>query len=303
MKMEDMRIFAKVAEAGSFTAAARLLGTPKQTLSRRVKQLEQTLHVRLLERSTRRLRLTDAGAAYAERCTEIVRLVEEANDAVTRTRQTPRGLLRVAAEPVFAETFLTGLIVELAGRWPEVRVDVVLTRNRIDLVEEGFDVAFRLGRIEDPRLSATRLGPAQPRYCASPDYFARRGMPATPEGLWEHECILVIAGDAPARWPFRGPHGDILVPIRSRLRCNSFSMAHAAALAGLGIAVFPELMCAADLDEHRLVSVLDDWTARDGSVWVVHPRSRYLTASVRALVELARERFGERPAEHEAVTT
>jgi DNA-binding transcriptional LysR family regulator len=303
MRMEDMRVFAKVAEAGSFTAAARILGVPKQTLSRRVKELEQALHVRLLERSTRRLRLTDVGAAYAERCTEIVRLVDEANDAVTRTRQTPRGLLRVAAEPLFAETFLTGLIVELAARWPDVRVDVILTRNRIDLVEEGFDVAFRLGRVEDPGLTATRLGPARPRYCASPDYLARHGAPVTPDELWEHECILVVAGDAPARWAFRGPRGDVLVPIRTRLRCNSFSMAHAAALAGLGIAVFPELMCADDLEQHRLVSVLDDWTARDGWVWLVHPRVRYLTASVRAFVELARERFGERPEAHEALTT
>jgi DNA-binding transcriptional LysR family regulator len=293
--MEDMRLFARVAGAGGFTAAARLLGIPKQTLSRRVKQLEQSLHVRLLERSTRRLRLTDAGAAYAERCTEIVRLVDEANDAVTRTRQTPRGLLRVAAEPVFAEAFLTGLVVELASRWPELRVDVVLTRQRIDLIEEGFDVAFRLGRHEDPGLVATRLGPARPRYCASPDYLAQRGVPRTPDELWEHECILVVAGDAPARWPFRGARGDLLVPIRTRLRCNSFSMAHAAALAGLGIAVFPELMCADDLDQRRLVSVLDDWATRDGSVWLVHPRVRYLTASVRVFVELARERFGERP--------
>src|SRR5512143_3993907 len=131
MRIEDMRIFAKVAETGSFTRAARALGLPKQTLSRRVNQLERTLAARLLVRSTRHLRLTDVGAAYAERCTEVVRLVEEANDAVTRRQQAPRGLLRVAAEPVFGDSLLAALVVELASRWPEVRVDVLLTRQRV----------------------------------------------------------------------------------------------------------------------------------------------------------------------------
>lgn len=289
MKLEDMRLFAKVAEARSFTAAARSLGMPKQTLSRRVAELEEALDVQLLHRTTRRLHLTEVGAAYAERCAEIVRLAEEANHAVTEARQVPRGVLRVTADPVFGEAFLPGLLIEYARRWPEVQVEVVLTRRRVDLVEEGFDVAFRIGRVDEPALTARNLGPARVRYCASPAYVARKGAPASPEALAEHECILVVPEGVPVRWPFRGRKGDELVPVSGRLRFNSFALAHAAALAGLGIAIFPEFTCAEDLRRKRLVPVLEDWVVDAGAVWLVHPTARVLTARVQAFIELALE--------------
>ena len=172
MKLEDMRLFARVAAARSFTGAARQLGIPKQTLSRRVAGLEHALGVRLLHRTTRRLYLTEVGAAYAERCDEVIRMAEEANRSVTDAGEVPKGTLRVTADPVFGEAFLGGVITEFARRWPEVHVEVVLTRRRVDLVEEGFDLAFRVGRVDDPALTATRLGPARVRYCASPRYLA-----------------------------------------------------------------------------------------------------------------------------------
>src|SRR5262249_53309451 len=144
-------------EAGSFTAAARTSGVPKQTLSRRVAELERALGARLLHRTTRRLRLTDAGAAYAARCAEIERIAEEANRAAADTQEVPRGTLRVTADPVFGEAFLTDLVLDYAQAWPEVRLEVVLTRRRVDLVEEGFDVAFRVGQVDDPALSGFAL--------------------------------------------------------------------------------------------------------------------------------------------------
>jgi DNA-binding transcriptional LysR family regulator len=290
-----MRLFSKVAEAGSFTAAARSLGMPKQTLSRRVAELEQELGVQLLLRTTRRLHLTDVGAAYAVRCGELVRLAEEANHAVTDTRQVPKGVLRVTADPVFGEAFVTGLIVEYANRWPEVQVEAVLTRRHVNLLEEGFDVAFRIGKVDDPALSATRLGPARVRYCASPAYLERRGTPSSPEELHQHECILLVSEGAPMRWPFRGPKGDMLVPVSGRLRFNSFAMAHAAALNGLGIAIFPEFACADDIQRGRLVPVLEDSGVDVGAVWLVHPTHRYLTARVRTFIELALQRLAHEP--------
>jgi DNA-binding transcriptional LysR family regulator len=295
MRLEDMRLFAKVAEARSFTAAARLLGMPKQTLSRRIAELEAALDVQLLHRTTRRLHLTDVGAAYAERCAEIVRMAEEANQAVTDTHQVPRGVLRVTADPVFGEAFVTGLVVEYARRWPEVQLEVVLTRRRVDMVEEGFDVAFRVGKVDDPALTATRLGPARVRYCASPAYLARRGPPRRPEDLRAHECILVVSDGAPVRWPFRDAKGETLWPVSGRLRFNSFAMARQAALGGLGIAIFPEFACAEDVRRKRLVAVLDAVAAEAGAVWLLHPAQRYLAARVRTFVELTLERFGKAP--------
>jgi DNA-binding transcriptional LysR family regulator len=295
IRIDDMRLFAKVAEARSFTSAARLLGIPKQTLSRRVADLELALGVQLMHRTTRRLHLTDVGAAYAERCAEVARIADEANRAVSDANDVPRGTLRVTADPVFGEAFLSGLVIEYARRWPEVDIDVVLTRRRVDMIEEGFDVAFRIGQVDDPALSGFSLGPARVRYCASPAYIARHGAPATPDGLAAHECILVASEGGPVRWPFRGKNGTAMVPVSGRLRMTSFTMARAAALAGVGIAIFPEFACAEDISEKRLVPVLEEWVVDVGAVWVVHAARRFLSTRVRAFADLARERFAREP--------
>jgi DNA-binding transcriptional LysR family regulator len=176
-----------------------------------------------------------------------------------------------------------------------VHVDVVLTRRRVELVEEGFDVAFRVGRVDDPSLTALQLGPARVRYCASPAYLARRGTPTTPEELREHECILVVSDGAPVRWPFQGRKGEMMVQVSGRLRFNSFAMAHAAALNGLGIAIFPEFACAEDVRRGKLVPVLEDWGVEAGTVWLVHPTHRYFTARVRTFIELALARLAHQP--------
>ncbi|WP_236515528.1 LysR family transcriptional regulator [Sandaracinus amylolyticus] len=294
VRMEDMRLFAKVAEARSFTGAARALGVPKQTLSRRVAELEDVLGTQLLVRTTRRLHLTDAGAAYAARCSEIARLADEANAAVRETCETPRGLLRITADPHFGETFVGPLVIEHVRAWPEVRVDVVLTRRRVELIEEGFDVAFRVGHVPDASgaLSATHLGAARVRYCASPAYLARRGVPKTPEQLAEHECVVLTSEGPVVRWPFRGAKGPTMITVDGRVRTNGFEMSRAAALAGLGIAIVPEYACAQDLRGGKLRSVLDDFAIDAGGVWIVFASARYLSARVRSFVELAVERLG-----------
>jgi DNA-binding transcriptional LysR family regulator len=274
-----------VAEARSFTGAAQRLGVPKQTLSRRVALLERALGVELMQRTTRRLHLTDLGAAYAERCAEIARLAEEANRAVSDADPAPRGTLRITADPAFGD----------AGSWPEVRVEVVLTPRKVDLLEEGFDVAFRIGQVDEPALSGFRLGPAHVRYCASPAYLARRGRPKNPSSLAVHDCLIVGSDGVPARWPFRGKRGLALIPVSGRLTMTSLRMARAAALAGLGIGLFPEFVCAEDLRRKRLVAVLDDWAVEVGSVWLLHAARRFLSARVRAFAQLARARFAAAP--------
>src|SRR5262249_3409161 len=146
-------------------------------------------------------------------------------------------------DPVFGEAFLTDLVIEYARRWPEVRINVVLTRRRVDLLEEGFDVAFRVGQLDAPALSGFRLGPARIRYCASPAYLACHGTPRSPDELASHACLLVTSDGEAARWPFRGKKGVAMVPVAGRLTLTSFAMAREAALAGLGIALFPEFAC------------------------------------------------------------
>lgn len=295
VKLEDMRLFAKVAEAQSFSGAARGLGVPKQTLSRRVAELEAALDVQLLRRTTRRLHLTDVGAAYAVRCADVVRLADEANRAVTATDLEPNGLLRITADPLFGETFLPGLVAEYAHRWSRVQIEVMLTRRRVDLVDEGFDVAFRIGQVDDKRLSATNLGPARVRYCASPSYVREHGAPKTAEDLVAHDCLVVHSEGEPARWPVRAKKGIVTVPVGGRLRFNTFAMTYAAALAGLGIALCPDFACAEDLRRKRLVAVLHRAGVDVGAVSIAHPTQRYLSARIRSFVELATERLGGAP--------
>lgn len=289
-----MRLFAAVAEAKSFTAAARTLGIPKQTVSRRVGALEGALGVGLMHRTTRKLQLTDVGAVYARRCAEIVRLADDANRAATDLREVPRGTLRITADPVFGDAFVSGLVVEYAKRWPETRLEVVLTRRAVDLVEEQFDLAFRVGRPDDSALAGTALGAARIRFCASAAYVARRGLPGKAEDLARHDCVVVSDG-GPARWPVPTARGTTLVAVAPRLALTSFEMARAAVLAGLGVGLFPEFACADDLRRKRLVPVLGGRTIDVGSIWLLHPLQRFLPPRVRAFIDLARSRFAAPP--------
>ena len=295
IQLDDMRLFGALAELGSYTAAAHALGIPKQTLSRRIAELERRLAVQLVHRTTRSVRLSQVGAAYAERCRELVRAAAEANEAVRDAEQVPRGVLRISADPLFGETFVAELVIEQATRWRELGIEVSCTRRRVDLIEEGFDVAFRVGHVEDARLSATRLGPAHVRYCASPDYVRRHGRPRSADDLAKHECILVGGTGESPRWPLHVGDRMELVGVRGRLRFDSFAIAHRAALSGLGIAIFPEFACAADVAAGRLVPLFGDRPVDVGAVWLVHPRARYLTPRIRSFVELAIERWSAQP--------
>lgn len=291
VRLDDMRLFARIAEAETLTAAARALGMPKQTVSRRLADLESALGVPLVARTTRSLRLTDVGRAYATRCAEVARLAQEANLSVSSDHDEPSGTLRITADPTFGHALLPDLVAQYAERHREVRVDVQLTNRIVDLVEEGFDAAFRVGRLDDSSLVGRRLGPARLVLCASPAYVQARGMPNDPAALDEHDCIELSPQGGPTRWPLAGPNGIEAVTVTGRIRVTGIPMAHRAALAGLGIAALPRFACADDLEAGRLVPVLEAWSAEVGGVFVVYPAHRILTARVRALVDLAVERF------------
>jgi DNA-binding transcriptional LysR family regulator len=295
MDLDNLRLFAKVAELRSFTAASRALGVPKQTLSRRIAELEVALDVQLIHRTTRSLHLTEVGAAYAQHCREIVRLSEKAHRAVTDAKTEASGLLRVTADPLFGEHFLKDVLVDYAVRCPNVDVQVMLTQRRVDLLAEGIDVAIRIGHVDDAALTATRLGPARVRYCASAGYIERRGEPKTPEELVDHDCILMPVDDGPPRWPFRGDSGPVLLQVNGRMVVNSFDIAYAAMRAGLGVAMVPEFFCRQDVAEGRVVPVLDGHAPDGGAVWLVHPTHRYLVPRVRVFVDMVVSRLGLSP--------
>jgi DNA-binding transcriptional LysR family regulator len=296
IRLDDMRLFAAVAIAKSFTAAARELDMPKQTLSRRIAELEDAVGAQLVLRTTRRMQLTAAGQRYARKCLELVRIAEDANRSLDDEGLEPRGSLRVTADPLLGEAFLPAILNEFATRWPSVRLEILLTQRRVDLIEESFDIAFRIGRVDDVALRGRALGPARIRFCASPSYLRQRGRPKTPRDLADHDCIVVRADLGPTAWPFRAERGGVRsVPVEGRYRCNSHVLAYKAVLGGLGIGVFPEFACVNDIQRRRLSSVLDDWRIDVGQVWLVHPAQRFANATVLKFIELAIARLGAAP--------
>ena len=290
MDLNEILIFARVARAGSFTKAARDLELPKSTVSRKVSQLEARLGVRLLHRTTRNLTLTDAGVEYYRSCSRVVADLTNAELAVTQLQASPRGTLRITAPVEFGAGFLGPLVVELLERHEDLRVDLVLTDRVIDLVAEGFDAAIRAGPLKDSTLVARKLGTVRRVICASPDYFARKGVPRTPDDLRHHDCIIFHAGHEGTIWRLGGPKKVVDVLISGPVVVNNFDLVHEIALAGVGIACLPTFRCAQDLKAGRLQTVLDDWTTEKIFLSVVYPSARYISPKVRALLNILKER-------------
>ena len=200
--LNEMAIFVHVVEAGSFTGAAKNLGLPKSTVSRKITQLEERLGVRLIQRTTRSLRLTDTGSAYYNHCARILGEIEEANITVTQMQSTPTGTLRITAPVLFGSTVLSGLIADFMDEHPQVQIDLVLTDQRLDLVQDGIDVAFRVGQLEDSSLIGRHLGDARSILCASPEYVKKHGAPKHPSELQEHTLMTASQW---SQWQLQGP--------------------------------------------------------------------------------------------------
>ena len=222
LDLNDIMIFARVIEAGSFTAAARLLGMPKTTVSRRIAALERELGVRLLQRTTRSLNLTASGRLYYEESSQALRTIEGANQRLAEARAEPAGTIRISAPVGFGGHFLQDAIFEFLSTYPKTSVELRLTDDRLNLVESGIDLAFRTGVLEDSTLIARKLGSTHRLLCASPDYLARCSPPDVPEDLARHDCV--IAGQsAHAQWLLEGPHGQETIAFRAALpptRCR-----------------------------------------------------------------------------------
>ena len=294
MDLNELMVFTRVVETRSFTAAARLLAMQKSTVSRKVAALAERLGVRLLQRTTRTLGLTDAGQALYDHTVRILADVERAEQAVAELQEQPRGVLRISAPFEFGMQFLGTLIAEFLGSHPEVRAEVVLTDRVVDLIEEGFDVAVRVGPLVESSLVARRLAPLRRWLCASPAYFARHGVPLDPDELARHEC-LVFSGSATPQWLFARADETRRVPIGGRLVVNNFSMVRDAAVEGLGIAFMPVFQCAAELESGRLVTVLEDWTGSGPSLFAVYPTTRHLAPKSRAFIDFLKERMDPAP--------
>jgi DNA-binding transcriptional LysR family regulator len=289
MDLNELLVFAKVVQAGSFTSAARGLRMPKSTVSRKVSELEERIGAQLLQRTTRKLRLTEAGQAYYEHCARIVAEAEAAEQAVTRMQAAPHGLLRVTAPLTFS--LLGPLVAGFMKSYPEVQLELVCSDRTVDLVEEGFDLAIRAGRLADSSLMARRLGSIERLVVAAPSYVQARGAPRSPKELEKHDCLLFGAGREGNVWSLNTGGRSVEVPIRARLSVNEPDLLRALALAGAGIALLPNIVCTTDLADGRLQRILPDWGSPGAPVHAVYPSTRHHSPKVMAFVDFLRERW------------
>lgn len=294
--LNDVLVFTRVADLGSFTAAAQRLSLPKSSVSARVARLEARLGARLLERSTRKLRLTAVGARYHEHARRVILELEQAAAAVEQFRSEPSGTLRVSASIVMGQVLLRPVVTEFLVLHPSVQVIVELSNRRVDLLEEGFDLAVRAGTLPDSGLVARRLGNAGARLFASPAYLRRRGSPRRPADLTQHDLLEGSPTLSTAGWTLRhdGSGAVEQVSARFRLVANDAVLLQAAALEGLGIASLPVFAAQDELAAGRLKPVLPEWSTRHLDIHAVFPSHKSLSPALRAFVDLAALRLQER---------
>lgn len=291
--LDGLAVYAKVVELGSFTAAADVLGMSKSAVSKQVSKLEERLGAQLLRRTTRRLNLTEVGEAFYERCRRIVSEAEEAELAVTRLQDEPRGILRVNAPVSFGMGYLANALPDFMRSYPEVTVDIAFADRRVDLIEEGVDVAIRIGRLEDSTLIARRITDVRRAVVASPEYWERYGRPETPSDLLHHNCLTYEYFALGNNWQFVDPKTgeNLLIPIKGSLHSNNGSVLAQAAIAGIGVIHMPLFMVPNAFREGRLESVLDEWMDAPIGLHAVYPSSRHLSAKVRAFVDFLVSRY------------
>ncbi|WP_394833553.1 LysR family transcriptional regulator [Pendulispora rubella] len=291
MDLTGIMVFVRVVQAGSIRGAAAILGMPKSTVSRKVAELEERLEARLLQRTTRKLGLTDVGRIYYDHCVRIVSDLEDAEQAVRRQQATPRGLLRVTA-PANA-TFLAPIVSDYLKRYPKVRLELNSTARMVDLIEERYDLGIRTGPLPDSSLIARSLGSVTWTVVATPAYLKKHGRPRSPDDLKDHECLLF--GGLPGLRLQSGRHGVREIVVPARLVVTEMKVLYHATISGLGIALLPAFLCVDDLRAKRLARVLPDWAPPSTPVHIVYPSTRHLSPTLTSFIEHLQEQLTPAP--------
>jgi DNA-binding transcriptional LysR family regulator len=297
--LAGMRLFAKVAEAGSFSAAGRALGLAPSSVSRQINALEDGLGARLLNRTTRKLSLTEAGQIYFERAQRILSDIDEATVAVSRLQETPRGHLRINVPVIFGRRYIAPVLPKFLGRFPEIKVELTVTDHYIDLVEAGADLAIRIGGLTHQTFVARKLAIMNRVLCASPEYLARRGEPLRPVDLARHNCLVFKLRPGPTIWELEGADGSHDIAITGNLESNNAEALSAAMVAGLGIALLPIWVVGREIQDGLVKVVLPQYRAHPmdaaDEVYALYPHGRNLSAKVRAFLDFIAEEFRNQP--------
>ncbi len=294
-KLTSMKVFTTVAQAGSFSSAADALALSKAMVSKHILSLEGLLGARLLNRSNRHRHLTEAGAAYLERCKQILNAVEEAERAVAELNSEPRGTLKLTAPTSLGTFHLVPAIADYEKLYPEVKVLFSLQDQPVDLVEEGLDLAIRVGKLPDSSLIARPLATVRVVVCGAPAYLKAHGKPETPDDLAQHNCLLYTEWTPKGEWLFKGSKGEFSVPVSGDFEANLGDAVRMAALSGRGLVQLPVYVVGPDLNAGRLQAVLTDYASDKWPIHAVYPHREHMGATVRTFVEFLLRRFQRDP--------
>jgi DNA-binding transcriptional LysR family regulator len=296
-RLESMSILVTVAEAGSLSAAGRRLNVPLTTVSRKIADLETYLGTRLLQRSSRRVVLTDAGSAYIEACRRILDDIGEAERTVSGEYQAPRGQLVITAPIVFGRLHLLPVICDFLKAYPEIDIRLIQADRNVNLADEHIHMAVRIGALPDSTMMATRVGEVRRVVCGSPDYFALRGIPTRPEDLARHDCLASDVLDAPDVWRFGSGRSETMVTVRPRMYLTTAEAAIDAAVAGIGVARLLSYQVARALSEGSLILVLEDFEPSPRPVNLLHAGGKLVPLKLRAFLDFAAPRLRTRLSE------
>ena len=289
--ISDLDIFARVARTGNMSAAGREMGLSPAVVSKRVSLLEDRLGARLFQRTTRQLTLTETGEGYFKRVVDILSLVEEAEDSVSRRNTKPRGVLKISAPTSFSRLHIAPHIPAILAKYPDIEIEMHLTDHFVDIIREGFDLAIRIGELEDSSLVARKLANENRVMCATPGYLEKAGVPHTLEDLESHNCLLAGAQDM---WRLDGPGGQHYIRVKGNIRTNSADFVRSAMMQGLGIGLRATWDVGAELESGELKVVLPEYKgSAKNAIYAVYPCREFMPAKVNVVIEHLAESFSQ----------
>ncbi|VAW96199.1 Transcriptional regulator, LysR family [hydrothermal vent metagenome] len=294
-RLNSMHIFVEVVNGEGFTAAAEKIGLSRAQISKSVMQLEAHLGTRLLNRTTRRISLTEIGRIYYDRCKIILNDIEEIEGLAREQTSRPHGRLTISAPTSFGIFQLNAAIPQYIKEHPQVQISINLADRFIDVVSEGFDLVIRIAELEDSSLIARKIAPCKRVFCASPEYLEQQGTPAVPQDLAIHHCLIYSNELKPDTWVLHGPNGVESVKVNGPVCADNGDILKSAALSGLGISLLPSFIVGPEISAGRLQQVLLDYCPPEISIYAVFPSRRYLSAKVRTFVDFLAGYFGDNP--------
>lgn len=292
MDLNEIAVFIKVVECGSFSLAAKKLGMPNSTVSSKVSSLEKRLNTTLIQRTTRKLVVTPAGLAYYKKCVQGLEEIRGAEEELAQVRGEPEGLLRITGPVELGNSIIPKLISEYTKKYPKVTVEVILTDRRVDLIAESVDLAIRAGELKDSTLIAKRIGTTHFVLVASPKYLKNNGTPTHPRDLVKHSC-LQFAPLGSEHWKLTSSKGAYNAPIKPKVLANDFNMIKSHSLIDDGIAFLPIFFVYPELKSGKLIRVLPEWKSSAGPIHFVYPAQKFVTPKLSAFITLASESFKE----------